>query len=284
MPKSKYVPTSDYYDSHDNTSSDISFVSKGPNEAFRLDVSELEDLLLYLRKHAHLPFTSLTDEAEQKFNQLVDLVGIYRATKSYKQFCKICEIIFKGVPIIPLTVGAYVLGRTDSSKHPCSLTKTGSMPDPEEHEECKNTVILCELIKNRFQFTVHSEAETHYGKQVAYLYIPYTNLKSFPGFSNSDLKAIRDLGAERIHLRGYTNNEEQIRLGDDLSLRDLKSRDEERIVVHKKESRHNVDSNKWKWNEIEQWRNNWWIWAIVIVVLILIIVASIIIMRRRQRQ
>lgn len=188
-------------------------VKKGGNDMLKIDLSELESLAGNLRRNSHLPVKILPSDVKKDFRQLLTYVSLLYDTKQYIILHNIVTKHFADIrEIIPGTIGAYCAGcQVDTSftdnLHGCSAVCAGSMPPKKDDWNfCENTVILASYDEDRFIFTISKRSETRDGRETAFIFVHYTCIDDFPGFSGDEKNQLRALGIKHVYLNGYTRD------------------------------------------------------------------------------
>ena len=206
---------------------------KGGKDVFKIDVAELDRLLADLRQNADVPIKNLSGELGNKFKELLSYVSMLYESSSYSTLYDLVKKHFRDLKSFQVgTIGAYCAGchvqTSLSSSHPgCAPICAGSMPPEDDNWEfCRNTVILASYENNRFSFTMLKVGHSKEDKQVAYIFVNYSNVNAFPGFTDAEKSQLKKLGIERIMLNGYKENgREYIELmSDQVDIDDCKDR------------------------------------------------------------
>ncbi len=204
----------------DSDGSDVSLhksvtrlVKKGGHDMLKIDVSELESLAGNLRRNSHLPVKVLPSDVKKDFRQLLTYVSLLYDTKQYIILHNIVTKHFDDIgEIIPGTIGAYCAGcQVDTSftddLQGCSAVCAGSMPPKKDDWNfCGNTVILANYDEDRFIFIISKRSDTRDGRETAFIFVHYTCIDDFPGFSEDEKNQLRALGIKYVYLNGYSRD------------------------------------------------------------------------------
>ncbi len=188
-------------------------VKKGSNDMVKIDIAELESMATHLRRNAHLPVKHLPSNIKRDFRQLLMYVSLLYDSKQYIILHNIISNHFHDLDqIIPGTIGAYCAGcQVETSftdpLEGCSAICAGSMPPKKDDWSfCSNTVILATYEEDRFIFTISNRSDSKRGRETAFVFVNYTDISDFPGFSTDEKNQLSALGIKYVYLNGYTKN------------------------------------------------------------------------------
>lgn len=185
-------------------------VFKGNGNALKIDLKEINHRLSELRKVSHVPISKLSKDSEAHYNAILYYINLLYKSNSYPILHKCVMDHFSDCkPIIPGTVGAYFAGchhdTENGRKNPsCSAICAGGLPPNEPNWEfCRYQVVMGTYENGKFTFDLRMAGDE---KEIAYIYVPYTNLHTFPGFSEEEKRYLKSLGIKKIYLQGFNNN------------------------------------------------------------------------------
>lgn len=246
-------------DSNDNEPGDE--VAKGAPSYDYFNVAEARKKISNLQNYANTPINKLPPGAYQDYNYVVKSVRSLYNTDNFSTLRGIVDEYFTNVTHPePGTVGAYMVGCVVSTNFPssnqgCSAICAGGIPpDDDVWKSCQYTVIVANMKDDKFEFRVMYRPDTAAGKETAYVFVQYSDINSFPGFSASEKQELGKLGIKRVVLYGFRDGTNYHELSN-TNLSDIK----ERLAAGQADP----PSNNWGW-EIGL--------AIVLVVLALFVI------------
>ena len=191
-----------------------SFVFKGNGDALKINLDDIDQHLTNLRKIAHVPLNKLNKEQQADYEAITFYMTLLYKSCYYPVIHKHVVDHFGDLKqIVPGTVGSYFIGchhdaevgKTNSS---CSPICAGSLPTPDPNWQfCQNQVVMATYENGRFRFDSKaggSSGPDSCEKEVAYVYVAYTSINTFPGFSDDEKKELKRLGIKKVNLQGYT--------------------------------------------------------------------------------
>lgn len=207
-------------------------IFKGNGNALRINLDEIDERLVELRKVAHVQISKLQKKDDDNLKAVLHYINLLYKCQSYPILYKhVIDHFGDLTPIIPGTVGAYFIGchhdvEAGKPNPQCSTVCAGGLPPNDPNWEfCKNQVVLATYENNRFKFDCRAAGDGQ-DKEVAYVYVAYTSINTFPGFSEEEKKELRRLGIRRVYLRGFNNSAtEGVDLGlQGITLEEIKDR------------------------------------------------------------
>ena len=199
-------------------------IYKGDSNTINISFNDIEKLVISLHQVKDVKIRELNSQHKENYNKIVRIsMGLYRNKQYYKKLYDICQKYFGNEPDIkPMTVAAFFTGcSNNSTKHMnkkskdisryCSATCAGSMRKPEEEDDkddsfCSFNIIYCIRNDVTFEFEVLNKVPD---TDNALLYLNYTNINDFPGFSSYEKSyLIETLGVRNVKLVSYSSTNE----------------------------------------------------------------------------
>jgi len=210
-------------------------VTKGGKKVFKVDIGHFDKLCRKFQDKSDLRIKNLTGRDKEDFKLMVSYVRLLYGTNYYEHLYNKVEKYFGKIENVkPGTVGGYFGGCLVTSSFGdqpgCSAICAGSVPRPKDDEGwsfCDKAVIFAEKNGNRgYTFNVLKEAESAEEMDPCYVFVEYTNLNDFEGFSKKEKDELEKLGVHEMYLIGCDENgSNYVNLyGDICKLSDVKHR------------------------------------------------------------
>lgn len=180
---------------------------KGAGSANALDAPPqiLDDMIRILKENKHILISDLTGKAKTTYDTFVLMVQSLRGHSNYATIYDTIQKNFKDEGRgRPGTVLAYLTGcmhnRNPNEQVGCSYScQNGLQPPGSYNYKCREKVIVCTVVNDRYQFTVHQDSVSNR----AIVYVPdISSSENFVGFSEDEISKLQDLGVRYILIRG----------------------------------------------------------------------------------
>lgn len=208
---SLYQPFNNYQRSNEENFEEI--VTKGGNKVFKVNIGHFDNLCHKFRLLSDVKIKNLQGVDRDDFNLMVSYVQLLYGTNYYTHFYEKVRKHFSNLEkIIPGTVGNYFAGCLNSSieiGEGCPVACTGSIPKPRGEEGwsfCDKAVIFADKVYQGYEFTFLKEPVSSEDVKDCYLFVEAGDLKDFEGFNQDEKEELKKMGAENIHLIGYTDH------------------------------------------------------------------------------
>lgn len=182
-------------------------------DSYEIDVNDIKATLIKLAPYSDTP----ADKAPAEFSEIVNTVNVLCNTEYYPALLGVIGEYFPPRDVIPGTVKAYMSGCT-LNPNPCSSVCAGSAPADSDFSLCGEKVVLAVPTEDGHCLTpTHSPSADR-----ALVYLPYSRMEDFPGFSPQDLDRLKEIGVREAKLLGN----DDVVFTDYLPVGELKRRNE----------------------------------------------------------
>jgi len=170
----------------------------------RVDIQGFKSKLLELKPYIKSKIRDLPHDALQSFDSIKTVIGLLYDKPAYHEFYKLVQETFdcnhqKTEDLEPGTILNYFCGCVNSSKNSCSVYCASAMPQPisDGGSTCQDNVISVYSDGSDLKFDYLNRSKH---SRRAMIYLKYSNLENFPGFSHNEIQQLRLKDIDEVKL------------------------------------------------------------------------------------
>ncbi len=236
-------------------------IKKGSGDTITININDLENIIIFLRRYQHYKIKDLRGELLNKYNNLTRKVELLYGTKEFNILSNLLKKHFGNIKFfIPGTIGAYCGGclndQGNDFHQSCSPICAGSIPLG-NYESCNSNIIVANYKDNKYDLNLIT-SENKINK--AFIFLDVDSINNFRGFSDNEKDQIKHMGVNKVTLFGSENSSKKYeKISDEMDIKDCKKRHND--LYHR------------NYEDEEDSRDFDNLWIIVLIIIIIIIIA-----------
>ena len=201
------------YLSNDTPNRFEEILTKSGKELVKVNMGHFDNLCKRFQTKSNIKIKNLQGVDKRDFKLMVSYVRLLYGTEHYNNLYEIVKKHFVDIKYVkPGTIGGYFggcLSTVDENINGCSISCAGSIPKP-QHDEgwsfCDQAVIFADNKGSGYNFTILKGAVKDEDMDPCYIFVEQTDIKSFPGFDETEKSELWNMGINNIYLIGYDDN------------------------------------------------------------------------------